>query len=363
MIAAAPAQRPGAVRRLLTGPVGRIGLTVAVVAVIFAGVLPRIADYTEAWELVRALTWPEALLVGAVAVVNLGSYAPLWAAAVPGLGWGRALIADQASTAVSNTVPVGFAFGVGTTAAMYHSFGFSPAVITRAVAVTGLWNNLVKLAMPTVALGGLALTGDATTAVTTAALLGTAFLLVGVGALVGVLAHPRTGAALAVTAERLARRPARALRLSAPADWVARTDRFRTDSLELLRHRWVQLSAAAVASHMALFLVLLTCLRTVDGSGADVPWLSVLAVFAVTRLVTMIPITPGALGVAELSYVAGLTAVGVGPAAAAGAVLLFRFLTWFLPIPLGAAAWLLWRRGVGQRPPGARQSEPSWSRA
>lgn len=354
-------RRPGTVRRLVTGPAGRIGLTVAVVAVVFAGVLPRIADYSEAWALVRALTWPEALVVGAVAAVNLVSYAPLWAAAVPGLGWGRALLADLASTAVSNTVPVGFAFGVGTTAAMYHSFGFSPAVITRAVAVTGLWNNLVKLAMPTVALAGLALTGDATEAVATAAVLGTVLLLAAVGALVGALAHARTGTALAATAERLARRPARALRLRPPTGWVGRTDLFRTESLELLRHRWVQLSAAAVASHVALFLVLLTCLRAVDGEGADVPWLLVLAVFAVTRLVTMIPITPGALGVAELSYVAGLAAVGVDPAVAAGAVLLFRFLTWFMPIPLGAAAWLLWRRGAGHAPE-TQDQEPSRAR-
>ena len=74
----------------------------------------------------------------------------------------------------------------------------------------------------------------------------------------------------------------------------------------------------------------------------------VLAVFAITRLVTLVPITPGALGVAELSYVAGLTAVGVGAGAAAAAVFLFRFLTWFVPIPLGLAAWLLWRHGIGR---------------
>lgn len=53
----------------------------------------------------------------------------------------------------------------------------------------------------------------------------------------------------------------------------------------------------------------------------------------------------------ELSYVAGLSAAGVQPAAAAAAVLLFRFQTWFVPIPLGLAAWLLWRRGVGRVAP------------
>jgi putative heme transporter len=46
--------------------------------------------------------------------------------------------------------------------------------------------------------------------------------------------------------------------------------------------------------------------------------------------------------------VAGLATIGVPAPAAAAAVLLFRFLTWFLPIPVGAACWLLWRRGAGR---------------
>jgi uncharacterized membrane protein YbhN (UPF0104 family) len=329
-------------------------VTVLVVGVIFAGVLPQITDYSEAWALIRGLTWPEAALVTTMAIVNLVSYTPLWAVALPGLGWRRALLADLAATAVANTVPVGFAFGVGTTATMFHSFGFSPAAITRSVALTGLWNHLVKLTMPAVALVGLALTGTITPAVTWAAVVGAAVLMLVVAAL-AVLGNRRTTAALAEGAERLWRRAAVGLRRRPPSGWAERADRFRTESLGLLRDRWGRLSTAAVASHVALFALLLTCLRVVDGEGADVAWSLVLAVFAVTRLVTMIPLTPGALGVAELSYVAGLTAVGVGPAAAAGTVLLFRFLTWFVPIPLGAVAWVLWRRGAGQprQPSGA----------
>ncbi|SDX31455.1 conserved hypothetical protein [Geodermatophilus africanus] len=335
-------------RRVLTGPVGRAALTVAVVVAVFGGVLPRIADYSAAWELVRGLTALEVAGIGVIALVNLFSYAPLWMAAMPGLSLGRAVLSDQASTAVSNTVPVGFAFGVGTNVAMYHSFGFSPAAITRAVALTGVWNTLVKLATPAVALGGVALVGDVDPGLGTAALVGSGVLLLGVGALVAVLSHGRAAAVLAAAAERAAGRAARAVRRQPPSGWVARTDRFRTGSLDLIRHRWVQLTAAAVGSHAALFLVLLACLRAVDGRGANVPWVVVLAVFSLTRLVTLVPITPGALGVAELSYVAGLTAVGVDPAAAAGAVLLFRFLTWFLPIPTGIVTWLLWRHGAGQ---------------
>jgi uncharacterized protein (TIRG00374 family) len=346
-----PAARPPVgegSRRLLSGPVARVVLTVTVVVAVFAGALPRIADYDQAWQLVRSLTWPELAVLTLVGGLNLMSYAPLWMAAVPGLSFGRALMADQASTAIANTVPVGFAFGVGTTAAMYHSYGYSPADITRAIAVTGIWNNLVKLAMPALALCGVVLIGDATAGLAVAAVAGSVVLFVAVGVLVAVLTHRGAGALLTTAAQRLAGRIARARGRTPPSGWVVRVDRFRSDSLHLIRQRWLPLSAAAVVSHVALFLVLLTCLRTIDGRGSSVHWIVVLAVFAVTRLVTIVPITPGALGVAELSYVAGLSAVGVGASEAAGAVLLFRFLTWFLPIPLGAGAWLLWRRGAGR---------------
>jgi putative heme transporter len=341
------------VRRLLSGRLGGGALTVAVIAAIFAGVIPQLADYSQAWGLVQALSWSEALGLSVVAVVNLLTYAPVWMSAVPGLGLRRALLADQASTAISNTVPVGFAFGVGTTAAMFHSFGFSAAVITRAVTLTGVWNNLVKLAMPALALAGLGIAGHTTAGLRIAAVLGSVVLFLAVGLLVSALVDRTLAATLASAAERLAGAVARARSRPGPSGWVRRANRFRLDSLELLRHRWLQLSASAVVSHVALFLVLLVSLRAVGGTGSDIHWIVVLSVFSLTRLVTIVPITPGALGVAELSYLAGLTAVGVEPGAATATVLLFRFLTWFLPIPFGATAWFLWRRGAGQRRRGA----------
>jgi uncharacterized membrane protein YbhN (UPF0104 family) len=337
--------------RQLGGPTARTVLALAVVVAIFAGVLPRIADYSGAWALVRGMTVGGSTTVAVAALVNLFSYALLWMAAMPGLTVYRAVLVDQASTAVANTVPVGFALGVGTNVAMYHSFGFPAAPITRAVVLTGIWNNLVKLGMPAIALAGVALVGDVDAGLAIAAVLGSAALLLAVAVLVLVVTHGRAAALLASAGERLVARVARGLRRPPPTGWVAATERFRAGSRDLVRARWPHLTAAAVASHAALFLVLLACLRAVDGRGADVSWVVVLAVFSITRLVTIVPLTPGALGVAELSYVAGLTAVGVDPTAATGVVLLFRFLTWFLPIPLGAAAWLLWSRGAGRTVP------------
>jgi len=71
----------------------------------------------------------------------------------------------------------------------------------------------------------------------------------------------------------------------------------------------------------------------------------VLAAFAFIRLLSAVPITPGGLGVVELGLTAALGS-GLDPATKsqiAAGVLLFRGLTWLLPIPLGMAAWVFWR--------------------
>jgi uncharacterized protein (TIRG00374 family) len=48
--------------------------------------------------------------------------------------------------------------------------------------------------------------------------------------------------------------------------------------------------------------------------------------------------TPGGLGAVEAALTAGLTAAGVPGPVAISAVLLFRLMTFWLPVPLGWAA-------------------------
>jgi uncharacterized protein (TIRG00374 family) len=80
-------------------------------------------------------------------------------------------------------------------------------------------------------------------------------------------------------------------------------------------------------------------------SQAQVPWQTSLAAFAFVRLLTVLPITPGGLGITELGLIATLAA-GAGHQASAqvtAAVLLYRAVTYLPPIPLGAIACLAWR--------------------
>lgn len=78
-------------------------------------------------------------------------------------------------------------------------------------------------------------------------------------------------------------------------------------------------------------------------------WIQVLAAFAFIRLVSALPITPGGLGVVELGLTAALIAAGGDRAEVVAGVLVYRVLTYLLPIPFGALTYVAWRRGAKRR--------------
>jgi uncharacterized protein (TIRG00374 family) len=112
-----------------------------------------------------------------------------------------------------------------------------------------------------------------------------------------------------------------------------------------------RITTATIVHHLSLYLVLLVSLRAVGLGEAQVGWAEALAAFAVVRLLSAVPITPGGLGVVELGLTASL-AHGLPDAAAdsvAAAVLLYGALTWFTPIPLGIVAWAYCRTSAHRR--------------
>jgi putative heme transporter len=186
---------------------------------------------------------------------------------------------------------------------MLDSWGFSRAASTLAVLVTGVFNTFIKLALPVLALALIALQGDAS----------------------------RSRA----------------------------TTRFSTRARDLLGRRWPAITTAALVSHLSLYLVLLVTLRHVGVGDAEVGWAQVLFVFAGARLVTAVRFTPGGAGVVEAVLIGGLVAFGGDPAQVIASVLVFRALTWLLPIPLGALAYLGWRWGEHRRAAADAAGQPA----
>ncbi len=323
----------------------RATLSLAVVALIFGFFFPKIADYGAVWQTITDMTWLELWTLGAVALWNLVSYWPMLTAVQPRLRLREAAVANLASTSVSNTMPGGGALAIGVTMSMQRSWGHPVAETTLAMVVSGVWNNFVKLGLPVVALGLLALNGEAGPGLAVGAVIGLAVLIVVIGMFALLLRSDRTAALVGRSTGQAISAVLRILRRPPVTGWDVRAVAFRGEVVALLTHRWLRITITSLVSHVSLFLVLLLALRHVGVSNEEVSWQLVLAAFSFVRLVSAIPITPGGLGLVELGLTAALGA-GLPESTRneiVAAVLVYRALTWLLPIPLGVGCWVFWR--------------------
>jgi putative heme transporter len=336
--------RPGR-RRLVV----QVLLAVAVVAVVYLWLLPKLVDVSQVWATLRAMTWLELVTLLGAAVWNLVSYLLPQLAALPGLTPRQAVLESHTSTAVGSLLPAGQAIGLGVTYRFYSSYGFPPSQIAHSLLIQGIWNNFVKLGMPIVALGLLVLTGHAAGELGPVAVIGVVVFGVALAGFALTLSSERRarriGASLAAAASLPRRLAGRRNRLS----WAEGAVRLRAEVVALLRRRWHWLTLATLVSHLSLFLVLLLALRHVGVSERQVGWIEALAAFAFVRLLSAVPITPGGLGVVELGLAAVLVVAGGDKAKVVAAVLVFRALTFLLPMPVGALTYWLWRRAEGRR--------------
>src|SRR4029077_5000698 len=91
---------------------------------------------------------------------NIATCAPEWMAALPGLSYMHGSRVTLASTAVSIVAPGGAAVGMATSFGMLKAWGFEGRPVGLAVAVTSIWNQLVILGVPIVAVALLVAEGD-----------------------------------------------------------------------------------------------------------------------------------------------------------------------------------------------------------
>jgi glycosyltransferase 2 family protein len=97
--------------------------------------------------------------------------------------------------------------------------------------------------------------------------------------------------------------------------------------------------AESIGGALLLSLAYILCLAAcVAAFGRSVPFAKIGFVYLTGSAIGSIIPTPGGLGAVEAALTAGLTAAGVPGAVAVSAVLLFRLLTFWLPVPFGWAA-------------------------
>jgi uncharacterized protein (TIRG00374 family) len=341
--------------RRLIGP----AFSLVLVAAVYFWFLPQFTSLSDVWAAVQAMTWVEIGVLVIAAVWNLATYQFVMVTTTPGMTLRQATVSTETTTAVSNTLIGGAAVALGITYAMNSSWGFSRSRTSVSLLVSGLWNNFAKLGLPVLALVLLVFTEPPTAGRVLAGLLGLAGLVAACVLLWLALRSRESAGRVGLWLARVVSALLRPLHRGPVEGWDKALRKFRDRTVLLLRARWQWITLTSVVSHLSLFLVLLLALRFCGVSSAQVGWTEALAVFAFARLLTAVPFTPGGLGIIELALITGLAAAGGDRAAVAAAVLVFRVLTYVLPIPVGVGTYVFWQRNRSWRraPNSAPRSE------
>lgn len=322
-------------------------LSGGLLVLLFLVIIPALGDMDDVWAAITSMsvTTVVGLVIAALAIRALlaAAYPPL----IPGLSFGRSVIARESSSAVSNVIP-----GPSGTATQYvvlRSWGVSTERFAGATVSVSVITDALLFAAPGALLVLWVLLGQP------AKQQSHQVWLIGVITL-ALTAVTVTLVVAVARSERLARllgrvgqacvNPVRRLARKDPfTNWPERASDLRVDTLSLVRGNATILAFTIGGGYVLNGLLLVWCLWACGVGQAVMPMSLGLFVYSVGRAVTIVPITPGGVGVVELVYTAAYVAV-LGEEshdAVLAGVLVYRALTYALPLLTGAISYLVWR--------------------
>lgn len=324
-------------------------LTVGILILVFAVVLPQMGDYGEAWDAISSMStgWILALIVATVFVIV--AYAWPFQAALPGLRYRPAFLVRQTSFMISNVVPAGGAVGLAVQYGMLGSYGFGPAPSTAAIGITSVWNTFVTLALPVLALIGLVFLGAATSTAVLVTLLGAVAIAVGVTLFALILRSENMARSIGSWANRVVSRAAHLIHKDVDLHLDQALVDFRASIIDVVSRRWGAITGTNVLQQLTQFSVLFIAILAIQGGTGEVTLVEAFAAFAFGRLATFIPIPPGGLGTADAIMSAALTAFGMASGEALAAVLIWRAATYFPQVIIGGISLIVWQSQHSRR--------------
>lgn len=312
------------VKRLITALVGLV-----IMVAVFAFLFPNLADYQSALKQLGTMPgiWAAALV--AAGLLNIAVYPLTAPAAIPHLRYKVAFISRQAGFLVSNIIPGGGAFAVGTQYALLARYRVSTTAAAAAVSADAVWTYLLTLGFPAIAVALLVVEGRSTAGYVTVAVIG---LAVVIASIIGIWLVLRSEASARRVAAFLQRPVTWGMtRVKKPVpDVTAALVTFNEHASAMIASRWQLLTVSNLAAQLAPMLVLWCALIGMGAYPQPLTIIEIFAAYSIALVLTSFPLTPGGLGTVDAALVGLLVAFGVDSATAVAADLVWR-LVWFLP--------------------------------
>jgi len=316
-------------------------IALVVLVIIFVGVLPSLGNYQQAFDEISGMQNYQIVMLGLFTIINILVYVLPYMAALPKLRFLPGFVLRQTSFLISNSVPAGGALGVGVQAAMLQSYGFSSGATSSAIVLTGAWNILATISLPGVAAIGLLVTGqldfDSAGKAVVSIVIASVSLLTFTLIIKSEVIAKKVGTLL----DKLVNAASKLIKSLKNVSLSSQVMDFRKESYDVSINRWKYLAGSNLLQQMAQFSILFVSLYILEPGSISLA--SALWVYAIARLGSFIPLTPGGIGTVDAIMISLLSQAGVSSDIALASVLIWRFATFFPQIVIGILTFIYWR--------------------
>lgn len=316
---------------------------VAIVGLYF--VWPQLVSFYSQVPRLQAISWFWFVFMGLLEAASFACAWGLMRLTLHERSWFLIATAQLTSNSVSRLIPGGAASGGTASYQMFAATGAPAERIVSGLTATSLISTAVLISLPVLSLPAIVFGGApvATTLLRSLTYGVVVFaLLLAAGAVALLTDRPLR------TAGELAQRAHNRLRRRRPpiAGLAHRLIEERDLIKRMLGRRWWEALPFAAGNWLLDYAALLAALAAV---GVRPRASLVLLAYVVAALLGMVPITPGGLGFVEAGLAATLTLAGIGAAEATLATLAYRLVSFWMPIPTGGVAYVLYRRRYGTK--------------
>jgi uncharacterized membrane protein YbhN (UPF0104 family) len=324
-------------------------ITVVTLAIVFVGIIPKFGSYADAWAEIQKMTAPDLIALGLSVLVMIVVYVLPYQAAIPGLRYKPGFVIRQTSFAISNAIPAGGAVGLALQYVMLSSYAVGVAAATAGIAVTSLWSLLMTLTLPVLGVLAALTTGQIQSQWVWVALGGIVATVVAVVALWLILRSEASARTVGQWGNRLLAPLNR--RRANPWDAVGMSLDLRSSTAGVLTKHWRWVTVSNYLVVLAQFSILWFAIRGVagpGGGGGAITLAGAFAAFAISRMASMIPVTPGGLGTVDAAMIALLVTFGLPESTAVASTLVWRAASFIPQVCLGIATFIYWRIEQGR---------------